>query len=104
MNIMKFEFSKALINHYNQCFTFSLEEIPQNATHAFAIACNSLSFLTSFNCFCNYFAPLTIFTTMLQPYLQLMTSSSYTLEFFSSMIIPISCNGTKLSHITKVSR
>jgi hypothetical protein len=44
--------------------------------------------------FYNYFPPLTILATMLQVHLQLMTSSSYTLRLFSSIIMsicPINC-------------
>jgi hypothetical protein len=57
--------------------------------------------------FYNYFAPLTILATMLQLHLQLMTFSSYTLNYFSFMMMPICpiiSNATKLSHITKASR
>jgi hypothetical protein len=34
---------------------FTLEEIPQNATNAFAIMCNYLSFIINSNRLCNYF-------------------------------------------------
>jgi len=56
---------------YNPQKTHSLEEIPQNATNAFATTCNYLLFATTFNCFlqlfctfnhsCNY--PTTTFAT-----------------------------------------
>ncbi len=53
----------------------------------------------TFYWFYNYFAPLTILTTMLQLHLQLMTSSSYILKLFSSMIMsicPISCKWNQI--------
>jgi hypothetical protein len=84
----------------------TLKKIPQNATNAFATMCNWLSFVINFNCLYNYFAPLTILTTMLQLHLQIMISPSYILQLFLSMIMlicPLSYKWNQFNRTTNVS-